>query len=254
MKPIETYHIYLDGRHYDCMYAPSKDAERFWADRARETGGPILELGCGTGRVTLPLAREGFDITGIDLAPSMLERAREKAAAEDVAVEWVEGDIRSFDIGRRFDLIFLPGNTVCHLLDRESLEHCLACIRAHLTPTGHFVVTVFVPDPSKLLDASTQREPYAEYDDPDGRGRVVVTCDYRYERDTQVKRITTYHRLPGVNKEVMGKLEMRMFFPQELDALLEYNGFEIVHKWGGLDERPFDASSEFQVVVCASVG
>ena len=254
MKPTETYRIYLDGRHYDCMYAPSDEQARFWADRAREAGGPILELACGTGRVTIPLAREGFDVTGIDLAPSMLERAREKAAAEGVALEWVEGDIRGFDLGRRFDLIFLPGNTVCHLLDRESLEACLASVRAHLTPKGRFVVTVFVPDPSKLRDVSTEREPYAEYDDPDGRGRVVVTCDYRYERDTQIKRIKTYHRFAGVDEEVTGRLDMRMYFPQELDALLEYNGLEIVHKWGGLDERPFDADSELQVVVCASAG
>ncbi len=234
------------------MYPIRDEVVRFWAARAREAGGPILELACGTGRITVPLARRGFDVTGIDLEPSMLERAREKAAAEGAAVDWVEGDIRRFDLGRRFNLVFLAGNTLCHLLDRESLESCLACIRAHLSTKGRFVVTVFVPDPSKLLDVSTEREPFADYDDPEGRGRVVVSCDYRYERNTQIKRITTHHRLPGVDQELAGTLDMRMYFPQELDALLEYNALRILHKWGGLDERPFDAASELQVIVCAS--
>ena len=88
----------------------------------------------------------------------------------------------------------------------------------------------------------------SEYEDPDGRGKVVVTASLVYEPDTQIERNTTCQKIPG-QPPIFGHLHMRMFFPQELDALVKYNGFHIVNKYAGTDETPFDSKAEYQVIV-----
>ena len=231
------------------MFAMRDEVRGFCLRHAREARGAILELACGTGLVSLSLAREGFDVTGIDVAAGMLEVAREKATRDGLSVEWVEADMRDFALGRKFAMLLLTGNALCHLLDRASLEACLARVREHLAPDGRFVLTVFVPDPRQLLPECREPGAFASYDDPDGAGRIEVTHTYRYESDTQIKRVTTHHRIAG-GPETRGSLDMRMYFPQELDALLAYNGFEIVDKSGDWDGRPFDADSALQLIHC----
>ena len=91
--------------------------------------------------------------------------------------------------------------------------------------------------------------PFAEYDDLTGRGRVEITTTYEYKPDTQIKRITTRHTFVDEGRTEQGTLNMRMFFPQELDALLRYNGFRIRHKWGDHERSAFGPDSALQVVL-----
>jgi len=250
MKAAEEYDIYEDGRHYDLMFPGTEAGVRFWLEDMVTAGDKILELACGTGRACIPLARAGYDVTGIDLSPAMLKEARHKTQSEGLTARWIEGDISRFQLDTKYDLIILTGNTLCHLLDLESVEACLSCVRDHLASEGRFILTVFVPDPKLLQRRCDEQLPFAEYEDPDGRGAVTVTHTYIYEPDTQIKRITTYHRFEDNAEEITGELNMRMFFPQEIDALLKYNEFRIVHKWGDIDRRPFNADSTQQLIVC----
>ena len=87
-------------------------------------------------------------------------------------------------------------------------------------------------------------------DDPDGKGRIIVTESYEYESDTQIKRIKTHHAIPGEELEIEGQLNMRIYFPQELDALIKYNGLVIENKYGSDDQAVFDKESEKQLIVC----
>jgi len=242
-------HIYRDGRHYDQLFAGADQDLAFWISQAQQHGDPILELACGTGRVAIALARQGFEMTGLDNSKAMLNEAISKSAAADVQVEWIEADVRDFDLAKAFSLIIFPANALCHLLSLDDFEACLASVKKHLARGGKFVVDVFVPKMDLLVDKPGQRFPFSEYDDPDGRGRIVVTESYVYEPDTQIKRITTYHALQG-EKEAEGELNMRMYFPQELDALIKYNGFVIEDKYGGYDKTEFGTQSEKQLVVC----
>ena len=244
--------IYRDGRHYDRMFPDAGPAISFLLDQARALGGPVLELACGTGRLALPLAQVGFAVTGLDMAETMLAEARRRSADIGVAVDWVQGDMRAFDLGTTFSLVILAANSLGHLLDRASLEGCLAAVRRHLAPNGRFVIDVFVPDLRLLTQAPDRRSPFAEYDDPDGAGRVVVTSTNRYEPDTQINRITTYHRLPGRDDEIVGALDLRMYFPQELDALLAYNGLPVEAKYADYDRRPFGSEATKQLITCRS--
>ncbi len=242
--------IYLDGRHYDGMFSGQGEDLPFWTALAGKYGDPILELACGTGRVTLHLVQQGFQVTGIDNAEAMLAEAREKAAAAGLPVSWVEADMAHFSLDRRFRLIILPFNALCHLLTLAEFEGCMESVRAHLAPGGRFAIDVFVPKMELLVNRPGERSSFSEYQDPDGDGLITVTEAYTYEPDTQIKRITTYHRLPN-QEEVEGQLNMRMYFPQELDALLRYNGFEIEAKYGRYDLAPFGPNSEKQLIVCA---
>lgn len=242
--------IYLDGRHYDQLFANGSEDLPFWISQANQYGDPILELACGTGRITVTLAQAGFNVIGIDNAEGMLREARRKSAEAGVEIEWVKADMRNFNLDKAFSLIILPANTLCHLLDLGDFEACLANVRKHLAPNGRFVINVFVPKIELLINKPGERFPFSEYDDPDGRGRIVVTESYVYESDTQIKRIKTYHSIPGEDAEIEGELNMRMYFPQELDALIKYNGFVLECKYGSYDQTAFDTESEKQLVVC----
>ena len=243
-------HIYRDGRHFDQLFPRANRDLPFWIGQAQQHGAPVLELACGTGRVTVPLARQGFKMTGLDNSEAMLDEARRKSATAKVEVEWIQADMRDFDLAKTFSLIILPNNTLCHLLSLDDFEACLASVKKHLARGGKFVVDVFVPKMELLVDKPGERFPFSEYDDPDSRGRVVVTESYVYEPDTQIKRITTYHAISG-EEEIEGELNMRMYFPQELDALVKYNGFAIDDKYGDYDQTAFDTQSEKQLVVCS---
>jgi 2-polyprenyl-3-methyl-5-hydroxy-6-metoxy-1,4-benzoquinol methylase len=94
-------HIYQDGRHYDQLFSGANKDFPFWIGQAKKYGGPVLELACGTGRLSIPLARAGFSVTGIDHSEAMLDEAKKKSAEQGVAVEWVSGDIRDFDLGKK---------------------------------------------------------------------------------------------------------------------------------------------------------
>ena len=244
-------YIYQNGLHYDRLFAEANEELSFWLAQARKYNGPILELATGTGRIAIPLAKEGFQVTGIDNSAAMLEEARRKAANEGVQAEWVQADMRDFELDKSFSLVILPANALCHLLDLKDFEQCLAKVRSHLGDNGKFIIDVFVPMLELLIDKPEERFPFSEYDDPNGNGRIVVTHSYTYEAATQIKRIKTFHSVPGQAQEIEGELNMRMYFPQELDALLKYNGFRIEEKYGNYAQEAFDGKAQKQLIVCS---
>lgn len=250
MKKEKTAYIYLDGKHYDQLFDGRNEDFSFWIDQANLCGGPVLELACGTGRITIALAQAGFDLTGIDNADGMLKEARRKSTEAGVDIQWAKADMRDFNLNEVFSLIILPANTLCHLLDLGDFEACMASVRKHLAPNGRFVIDVFAPKMELLVNKPGERFPFSEYDDPDGRGRIIVTESYVYESDTQIKWIKTHASIPGEAAEIEGELNIRMYFPQELDALIKYNGFVIENKYGSYDQTDFDTESEKQLVIC----
>jgi SAM-dependent methyltransferase len=250
VRPVELGGLYLDGRHYDRQNAGLVEDIPFFLRQAERHGDPLLELACGTGRLTLPLAEAGFAITGLDLTPEMLAEAERKAAARGLRVEWVQGDCRAFRLDRSFRLIFLAFNSLAHLHDRESFEGLAACVRAHLAPGGRFILDYFNPSLRLLTRDSEVRYPVVDYPDPDGRGRVFVSENSAYDGAAQLNRIRWHFQTGDDPAERAEELDMRIYFPQELDALLHYNGFEVEAKYGDYDETPFRPSSPRQLVVC----
>jgi SAM-dependent methyltransferase len=119
----------------------------FYVDLARqaaEQGHAVLELGCGTGRVTIPMALAGADVTGLDSSPAMLDIARAKAEGAGISVQWVEGDIAHFDLGERFGLVVIPFRSFLHLTRDDEQTGCLAAIHRHLTAGGRLALNFYV--------------------------------------------------------------------------------------------------------------
>lgn len=242
--------LYCNGLHYDAEYRDYTVDIPFYVERARAAGGPVLEVACGTGRLTIPIAGAGVDITGLDLAPEMLSRARDKAAEAGVIVDWIEADCRDFHLGRAFALVFCPFNSMQCLHDRESIESFLACVREHLAPGGRFIVEVFNPNVAILARGPDLRSSVCSYPNPCGDGDVYIEEVIDYDDAAQVSHNHWYYAIPGEEDIREEELRMRCFYPQELDMLLHYNGFEILEKLGDFDGKAFAAGDARQIVVC----
>ncbi len=251
--PAQLQHIYLDGRHYDEAYREFAEDVPFWLAQADKFGGPILELACGTGRIALPLARRGFEVVGIDLAGSMLDQARRMSSKENLSIQWVRADMRDFHVGRKFNQVIVPSQSISRMLARQDLEQCLSCVKAHLEPRGRFIIELYNPSLELLSRDENERYPFLEYPHPSGEGTVTVTYSGAYDRATQVQHLTLYYSLPRSSEPVIEQLSMRMYFPQELEALLVYNRFDVEAKFGDYDAKPFDADDQLQILVCRKV-
>ena len=246
--------LYSDGRLYDLVmgrYAAG-DMLDFYRRQVSRYGQPVLELACGMGRLTVPLAEGGVEIVGLDISPQMLELAESKALERGARVTLVRGDARDFNLGRSFKLIFIPAQSLSHLHKREEIEACFTRVRQHLAEGGRFLIEVFNPSLKLLSREPDRRYPVGpgEYEADGGVGRIIVTSESRYDAATQVSHVRYFYRREGSRDETTLSFEMRHFFPQELDALLVYNGFRMEAKYGDYDESALGVDSPKQLVVC----
>ena len=145
--------FYSHARLYDLMFPGGGPAADFYRAEADRPGGRVLELGCGTGHKLIPIASDGHPCVGLDFSSDMLAEARRKADERGVAVEWVQGDMRDFDLGRTFDFVFIAANSLLHLHEAEDLVSCFRSVRRHLAPGARFVFDVFNPSVRLLAEA-----------------------------------------------------------------------------------------------------
>jgi SAM-dependent methyltransferase len=240
--------LYDEAELYDRIMAPPHLAEEveYYATVAKAFGNSVLEIGCGTGRLSLPLARRGLSVTGVDVSPHMLAKARAKVT-EGQQVRFLQGDARSLDTGRQFDAIIIPYNTLGHFHSRGDLVRLFARVRSQLTDTGAFAIDIANPRPEFM-----QGRPQ-----PCHRGRIMlgsgaeadVTEAFEYDDATQVQHRVLHVRGSGAEKRLT--LDTRLFFPQELDTMLHFSGLNVIAKFGTFLATPFVSQSMHQLVVCA---
>lgn len=249
---VDDKTLYNDSIFYDLVHGDFATPETlsFYEDKVSLYGSPVLELACGSGAYLIPFAEKNIEAVGIDISKEMLKRAREKAASRNVSINIQLGDIRNFDLKRKFPLILLIGNSLQHLLTREDLEKCFAAVRRHLTPKGRFIAEVFNPS-LKILSCSPD-ETVLDSEYETSSGKMVLTGNVDYEPATQINSIGWNYKNLSTGEIKEFKFKMRQFFPQELDALFSYNGFKIEQKFGNRDGSPFTGSSPRQIVVAKS--
>lgn len=239
---------------YDRIYAGVKHDIPYWQTIARDycgAQGKALELACGTLRVTLPLAEAGYHVTGIDESEFMLKLGREKLAHAPQPVRervrLVQGDMRAYDLPERFNLIYIPFNTLGLLLTTADQLAALDCAKRHLAPGGVFALDVYVPDVERLV-AATANHWFLEKGESFEDG-VELQRDLSRENDTrrQITHITwrtKEYRNNLLEREWLSHLEMSYFFPRELEHLLARAGFELTHYWGNYQREDFWSLSE----------
>src|SRR3984893_1176111 len=233
----------------------------FYRDAAREFGDPVLELGCGAGRITMALAEAGKRVTGLDLSERMLERAVGKRAALRVEsrerVHLVQGDMAHFDLGETFRLVIIPFRAFHHLLEVRQQMDCLECVRKHLPPGGRLVLDVFQTDAERMHDPVHHRETLvAEYKTPDGREVRIserVVAFHRAEQRNDVEMIFSIGHPGGRKERLVFAWTLRYFFRYEIEHLLVRCVFRVTALYGNIDRSTLaDHSPEMVYVAQAS--
>ena len=219
----------------------------FYLEAAKDYGGPVLEVGCGTGRILIPTARAGMRITGLDLSTHMLAVCRARLADEPAAVreqvDLVEGDMRDFALGRQFSLITIPFRPFQHLTTVDDQLACLQTVHRHLEADGRLIIDLFNPS----LTALTQRALGEEFGDeppfttPDGRRVIrrqkVVSRDlFRQIQQIELIYYVTYP--DGREERIVHAFPMRYLFRFEAEHLLARAGFEILDLYADFNRAP----------------
>ncbi len=233
---------YADPILFDLGNSDFEPDGTFYLSLAKKQGGPVLELGCGTGRIAIPLAREGIDMTGLDLVPGMLARARDKA--ENLPIHWVEADVRDFHLGRQYSLICAPGFVFEHLLERADQEAMLSCVREHLAAKGLLVISIRFPHPGSM-ESDMEEQDWFQYTDESGNEIRVTGTDY-YDPVRQIREETAYrrwHDADGNEVTKRSRLALRFLFPQQMETLLHYNGFTVLQRYGDWNLKPLTGES-----------
>ena len=250
MKKPDSGPLYSDARLYDLQHKNYMDDLQFYTTLYQETGGPVLELMAGTGRLSLPLAEMGADVTALDYSQDMLELAEKKARSKNITVHLVRADCRTFNLNKTFKLIFIPFNSISHIHEQEALAALFSRVSEHIAENGRFVIDLFVPDFKILLRPDNQRYPVASFDDQE-KGRVYITETNKYDPATQINHIKWYYEIDGKKDSRILENNMRMFFPEEMKMLINCNGFKIVDRFGGHNFSAFTKKSLKQLYVCA---
>jgi SAM-dependent methyltransferase len=237
---VQTYELFITG-------AATAGDIQFYCDCARRFGGDVLELGVGTARVAIGLAEAGYNVTGLDLSPAMLEHARHKVAGMPPSVAerltFVQGDMSAFDLGRTFPLILVPFRAFQHLLEPAAQRRALACMHRHLAPGGHLVIDLFDPRLEFCLPEAPPLEAECEALDPATGHRIRRTIVAR-ANDPARQLIHERMRLDVIDGagRIVATEEtswaLRWTLRQEMTWLLELCGFQPVEQWSDFHGAP----------------
>jgi SAM-dependent methyltransferase len=233
---------------YDALL-PVRAHLPFYRDLARRQAGAVLELACGTGQLTVPIALDGPPTVGLDLSLAMLSVAKRRATDAGASAAFVQGDMRDFALGRTFNLIFVARNSLLHLLSTADLLALFAAVGRHLAPGGIFAFDIFNPDFRILAASAGQRVPVMEVSTA-AFGLLSVEATGLYDPATQVNRATWYISTPDHRDAWIVPLILRSIFPQELPLLVSAGGLELVERFGDLSAAPFGSGSRLQVCLC----
>ncbi|MCB9764144.1 MAG: class I SAM-dependent methyltransferase [Alphaproteobacteria bacterium] len=247
MRP-HTRDFYDAPELYDLEYFDSMIEDRAWyADLARGHD-RVLELACGTGRLTLPMARTGAAIAAVDRAPAMLAALQRRLVdTPSLQVEVYQQDFLTLDVPGTFPLAVLPFNALQHVHRTEDVVRLLERVAAHLEPGGRFAFDVVIPDPRFWARDPNGVHEVRWYDDPRG-GRMKTWENGFYDPIRQINTVRYHYRRSDRSYEVI-EIAMRMFYPQELMGLVGMAGWAIEGAWGDFDRGPLKGRSGKLVMV-----
>lgn len=240
-------------------YKERRDVD-FFVQEALESGGPVLEVGCGTGRVLLPTARAGIEITGMDLSAHMLEVCREKLGAESEEVRsrvrLVQGDMRRFALDQAFQLITLPFRPFQHLTTVEDQLACMGCIHHHLAKDGRLILDIFNPSMEALAKKNFGEEmgEEPEFSMPDGRKVIRRNSIVARDVANQINFVELIHYVThpdGRKERLVQAFPMRYLFRFEAEHLLVRAGFEVKQLYADYDCSPYGSKYPGELIFVA---
>ena len=242
--------IYHDPKRYDDEYWWKKDDIGFWVNHYKKYNSKsILEIACGTGRIGIPLIREGVNYYGIDISTEFLETMKNKINVNHLNGTIKKSDMRSFNLEKKFDFIFIGFNSLLHLLTDNDLSNFLHCVKIHCNPNTIFSIDIFVPHPL-FLYRPENRYPTMEYIDSETKELITVEEISKYDSETEINEITWFYSSQKVKDIAIYKFHMRMIYPDTINKHLINAGFKIVGMYGDYDYNKFNEESQYQIYDC----
>ncbi|MBW7876139.1 MAG: class I SAM-dependent methyltransferase [Candidatus Cloacimonetes bacterium] len=259
LKPLphDNLEAFSDPINYD-LEDSSDTGVSFYSKLAKEVSGSILEIACGTGRVTIPLAKLGYPVTGLDIVPGMLKQAQQKS--EGLLIRYIEADARNFALNEVFDFIFMTGNAFQAFVTNTDQRSVLQRVHQHLATNGVFAFETRNPRfPGietraglfPILETTLLEEPQPSFVNADGF-EVSESLIQEYDHTSQILHLTRFSRWSDGHRNHVKttRTALRYTFPQELVALLNYNGFEVDGIFGDWNYEPLLQNSPSIIVVC----
>jgi len=253
-EPSQNFYNTI-ARYYDAENEDVTEDLELYSVLAERTGGPILDVGCGTGRVMLHLAIEGHHVTGIDTSPAMLERGRRKLKNRvDLAnlVTFIEGNALEYPFPEKYALILLPYNGLMHFRNMADVHRLLSHLAASLAEGGLLVIDL--PNAGETFatidDGAVNLE--RSFIEPENGHFVMQQSVSTINRTDQLQYITWIYDEIGqenVVQRTVGSLILRYFFPTELDLLLQVNSLRRSERYGDYDQGPFEEGCPRLIVV-----
>jgi SAM-dependent methyltransferase len=251
--------FHYPAEYYDEDYSvglPDRGDIEFYRKYALQSGSPVLELGCGTGRILIPIAQEGIESYGIDMNREMLGVCETKARTLNLPnVHLKFSSMDRFDYNERFSFIYIPFRSFQHLLTTEEQIRCLDLVRTHLKDDGLFIMDVFAPNINKLSRYVQTQDWEKEFSRKNAVTENAITRYYQARADlaAQILQVTMKweerEHDGSIVARKMGEFTLRYIFRYELEHLLVRCGFD-PHIYGHFDERPYDYASGEIVAIC----
>lgn len=229
----------------------------FYLEWAKKLGGNALELACGTGRVTIPLAEAGIPIWGLDYSPPMLDVLRRKISRLPDTVQrqlhTIHGDMTGFNLPETFKLIFIPFRSFQSLASDEDAMQCLSSVHRHLENDGRFILNVFNPL-KEIGDWWIHLEENLDFESTLDSGERVTRHSIRKAYDPALRHLYTdfiyrVYRHDGTTAEHRDSIRLRYFYEEDIVRLITAAGFAIDEAYGWYDGRPVHEGNEF-ILVC----
>ncbi|MFJ5765769.1 class I SAM-dependent methyltransferase [Lysinibacillus sp. NPDC093210] len=217
------------------------------------TQGTIIELACGTGRLTIPMAKNGCKLIGVDIHKGMLNEAKKKSANLGLPIEWVEQDCMKLNLTTKSNFIYSVGNSFQHFLTNQSQDNLLSSVNKHLEIGGIFIFGTRFPSVEELLQPSTE-EYWRTYTDRDSLHIVDLYTISHYDALSQIQHYTTIRKYKSSDSQIVDekstKISLRYVFPKEMERILFYNGFKIVDVYQDWHETSATNDSYELIYVC----
>ncbi|PZC50675.1 MAG: Ubiquinone/menaquinone biosynthesis C-methylase UbiE [Chloroflexi bacterium] len=247
------------GQLYDKVHALQEDVP-FWISEAEMATGPVLELGCGTGRVTIPVSQAGVTITGLDNSTVMLAQARSKAkklSPRTKTLHLVKGDMRDFNLERQFNLAIIPFRSFQLLLSVEDQRRALACIKKHLEPGGRLIFNLFVPKAGCLEKQKTFSLSGNEATCLGKTPKIELEEKSQHDEYNQIIYVKNVLKEYGEGGTTQKRSEvsyaLRYTYQREIQSLLKNAGYRILETFGNFQREPLSETSEEMIWVVTPI-
>lgn len=230
-----------------------------YVEYAKKCGGKVLELACGTGRVLIPIAKEGIKVTGMDISEEMLNIARGKIVKLDKSIreniEIVQGDMKQFYLKKKFSMIYIAFRSFQCLLTKQDQGACLESVNRHLEDNGLFILDLFVPRHDILAQVKRSLNMDKFYD-KENHLYINRRCEDEYDLANQLLKENRFYEWTdknGKSHEQIWSFELAYLFRYEAELLLEKYGFKVENVFGDFDKSPYDYCSGEQIFLARRV-